>query len=343
MTECAYLLSVCITSYKRVRELQRCLNSIDASQNGLVEVVVSEDDSPQRAEIQDLVSRYAETSPYHVVFNTNEQNLGYDRNLKKLIMLASGEYIMFLSDDDCLFPGKLDEFITCIQEQKPAMAYGSFWYGYDEKKRVRRNYSTSHIISKGEEVVSRRVYDAILFSGLIFRRSYLTDIDAERFKNTNYFQVYLFLSVIYQYGGYYHDTLLIDSVSDGENAYGRVESSGDDNDLLADRESVFSNIEFNRGLFRVIQMFDADFGTCVYRRFCKEYSLRSFVGLCRARKHGLDTYTEYWCRLKDSGVKLSPVAYFYYGMLGLFGSRFSKALFSVPKSILLSVRKHNLT
>ena len=100
MPSYSYLVSVCITSYKRVRELERCLKSIDSKRTDTIEVVVSEDCSPQRKEIRKVVVDYAERSPYHVVFNTNEQNLGYDRNLKMLATLASGEYVLYLSDDD---------------------------------------------------------------------------------------------------------------------------------------------------------------------------------------------------------------------------------------------------
>ena len=337
--EKTYLLSVCITSYMRVRELERCLKSIDSKQAEKIEVIVSEDCSPEREAIIRVVNSYAEKSPYHVALNLNEHNLGYDRNLRKLISLASGEYVMYLSDDDCLFPGKLDEFLQCL-ERKPEIAYGSFWYGYKEKKTARRKYASSHEIPSGEASAAGRVYDAILFSGLTFRKELADSIDGERFKNLNYFQVYLFLKLVFSYGGYYQDTLLIDSVSDGENAYGQVKSSGTGNNLLADRESVFSNLEFNKGLFKVIQMFDEDYGTDVFTPFCKEYSIRSFGGFCRAREHGLKVYLEYWKRLKSSDVKLSAVSYLYFLCVGILGAKLSKALFALPKKMLVKVRKH---
>lgn len=337
--ENTYLLSICITSYMRVKELERCLKSIDSKQTDKIEVIVSEDCSPQRDEIIKVVNSYAEKSPYHVVLNLNEHNLGYDRNLRKLISLASGEYVMYLSDDDCLFPEKLDEFIPCL-ERCPAIAYGSFWYGYREKKTARRKYPLSHEIPSGEVSAAERIYDAILFSGLTFKKELGDTIDGERFKNLNYFQVYLFLKLIYTYGGYYQDTLLIDSVSDGENAYGQVKSSGTGNDLLADRESVFSNLEFNKGLFKVIRMFDEDYGTDIFTPFCKEYSIRSFGGFFRAREHGLKVYWAYWKRLRSSGVRLTAVSYLYFVCVGILGARLSKALFALPKKVLVKIRKH---
>lgn len=334
-------ISVCITSYKRVRELQRCLNSIDSKHKESIEVIVSEDNSPERERIREVVEEYAKSSPYKVVFNTNENNLGYDRNLKKLATLATGVYVFYMSDDDCLFPNTLDSLIDALKEKKPSMAYAPFWYGYDEAKEAKRKHHGSEILERGEEVVSKRVYDAILFSGLTFRREYLLNIDGERFRNLNYIQVYMFLDVMFHHGGYYHDVLMIDSVSDGENAYGTVDSSNGGNALLAHRESIFSNIEFNKGLFKVIKMFDADNGTNVFSTFSKEYSLRSLYGLCRARRLGLKTYKEYWTKIKESGVELSLIAKTYYIIVLLLGADISKKIFVVPRKLLAKARKHN--
>lgn len=337
----AIIISVCITSYKRVKELQRCLNSIDSTYKESLEVIVSEDNSPERERIREVVEEYAKSSPYKVLFNTNEHNLGYDRNLKKLATLASGEYVFYMSDDDCLYANTLDSLIEVLKEKKPAMAYAPFWYGYDEAKEAKRKHQGSEILERGEDTVSKRVYDAILFSGLTFKREYLLNIDGERFKNLNYIQVYMFLDVMYHHGGYYHDVLMIDSVSDGENAYGTVDSSNGGNALLAHRESIFSNIEFNKGLFKVIKMFDADNGTNVFSIFSKEYSLRSLYGLCRARRFGLKTYKEYWTKIKDSGIELSLIAKIYYVIVLIFGADISKKLFIIPRRLLTKARKHN--
>ncbi len=339
--ENSFKLSVCITSYNRVKELERCLKSIDSKYRDKIEIIVSEDCSPQKNDIREVVNRYADSSPYCVVFNTNEKNLGYDQNLMKLATLASGEYIMYLSDDDCLFPGKLDLFIDDLIIHKPAIAYSAFWYGYEEEKHVCRNYKSSHKIPKGEVYEGQRIYDAILFSGLAFRREYIINIKVERFQNLNYFQVYLFLVTLYRYGGYYQKNLLIDSVSDGENAYGKVDSSDVKNQFLADRESVFSNLEFNKGLFKVIRIFDNDYGTSVFNSFSKEYSLRTFGGLCRARQYGLKTYQKYWHGLRAADVNLSILAYIYYVIIGVFGAKISSLVFGLPKKILLHIRKYN--
>ena len=337
-----YLISICITSYKRIKELNRCLNSVNTKYKDKVEIVVSEDCSPQKDEIRKMVNEFSQTSPFKVVFNSNDNNLGYDRNLKKLQELSSGEYIFYLSDDDVIVSGALDKLVEFIEQStnKPGLIYGSFWYG--PISDMRRKHKESFEIVSGENSASKYVYDAILFSGLIFRRDCIIELHADRFKNLNYFQVYMFLHVIEKYGGYYLDEVMIDSVSDGENAYGQVESSKANNHSenvdLANRDSVFSNLEFNKGLFKVIKIFDEDNGTSVFAEFSKEYSLRSFGGLCRARSYGIKTFKKYWIKLHEMDMDYTKIVHVYYFVLLIFGSKIGEKIFSIPRKALRKIR-----
>ena len=152
--------------------------------------------------------------------------------------------------------------------------------------------------------------------------------------------MYLFLDVLYRHGGYYHDSLLVDCVSDGENAFGNVASSGQRNDLLVDRDDPLSKLEFQKGLIKVIRLFDEDHQTQVLALFSKEYSLRSFTGLYVARKAGLGCMQEYWRRMKALGIHLSAVCYVYYVALALLGANLGRLLFSVPRQLIIKIRKY---
>lgn len=338
-----YLLSICITSYKRVKELERCLKSVDSKYTDKIEIVVSEDCSPKKDEIEEVVNCFAKTSPYHIVFNSNKNNLGYDRNLKQLQKLSSGEYIFYLSDDDVIIAGTLDKLVDFLIESKGqySLIFAPFWYG--PVKDIRRKHACSFEIKAGSESAAKYVYDAILFSGLIFKRTSVINLDAEKFKNLNYFQVYMFLYVMNEYGAYYMDELMIDSVSDGENAYGQVESSKSNikskNADLSNRNSVFSNLEFNKGLLKVIEIFDEDYNTHIFDKFSKEYSLRSFGGLCRARRCGMVVYKKYWKRMHELDINYSFVTKIYYGVLLVCGADIGEAIFSVPRMILRKARR----
>lgn len=330
-------LSICITSYNRTNELKRCLESVDSKFINEIEIVISEDNSPLRNDISKLVSDFAEKSPYKVIFNSNEKNLGYDNNLAKLISLARAKFIMFMSDDDCFSPGMLDKVINYLKSNDFGVAFVPFYFGEDLMKFSRKYDTGSMKIEKGEASAAKYLYDSILFSGLLFNRNLAKQYSAERFKNLNYFQVYLFLTALYKEGGAYIDFPAVDCVGDGENAYGIAESSGGNN-LLSNRKDVFSFPEFHKGLIRSIRYFDEDHGTNVIHHFENEYSIRLYGRLSTARKAGRGQLKEYWKQVTSLNIRLSLIANIYYISLFLFGSEFCDYFYALPRKILYKKR-----
>ncbi len=324
-------LSIGITSYKRLSELERCILSLKTIYNDEIEVIVSEDCSPQSNEIGKLVERLEKKVPFILKFMPNEKNLGYDENLGAIIKKCSGEYIFFMSDDDKFESGCLDDIIPVLKRKnKLGVFYSSFIY--ESTKKLDRNNKNNFEIEKGEKNACKYIYDSILFSGLIFKKDYVIDFDSTRFKNYNYFQVYMFLSMIYKYGGYYFSNPSVVCVGDGENAYGISESSGG-NALLANRKSVISNLEFNKTLIKTIKLFDEDNSTHVFNSFEKQYSVHSYSGLSIARQCGIKYYREYWRKLKSLEIKLFPISKIYYVLLFVFGKKVCDIFLKVFKKI----------
>jgi len=325
----APILTIGITSYKRVKELVRCIKSIRTKYIDDIEILISEDHSPLSNEIKNEVTSIAENSPYKIIFSTNQQNLGYDMNLGSIIKKSNGKYIFFMSDDDALYKGCLDNIIPILKSRDDIGVYYAP-YVHVQKHIMDRNHRRNIIIESGEKNAAKYIYDSILFSGLVFNKQYVEHIDSERFKNHNYFQVYLFLTMIYNYGGYYckHPSVLC--IEDGENAYGISESSGG-NQLLANRKSIKSNLEFNKTLFKVIEMFDTDNNTSIMTSFSKQYSLHSYSGMSIARAEGKIYFNEYWKMLNDLNIKLHPITKAYYVILYIFGKRISDKLLAVFK------------
>jgi len=330
------LVSVCITSYKRVRELKRCLDSIDSRFPSKFEIVISEDNSPLSSEIKKMVLNYVKSSEYNIRFNTNTKNLGYDRNLKKLINLAKGKYIIFMSDDDMFINNSLDKIFNFLEIHNKDFVFSPFVF---QDGLFKRKYNNDIEIKKGNNSAAKYLYDAILFSGLIFKRKLISKISAERFVNTNYFQIYLSLFMLYNYGGYYLDIQLVKCIGDGENAYGNTELS-QKNHLLANRDSIYSNLEFHKGLIKAIKIFDNDFDTKIFDKFQKEYSLRIYTGLSSARRIGINAFEKYWEKANSLDIELNWIAKLYYYSLKFLGNQISNLLFYLPKRFLIILRRY---
>lgn len=326
----AILLTIGITSYKRIDELVRCINSIKTKYIDEVEVLISEDKSPLSLEIQKTVGEIANNSQYNIRFSTNDVNLGYDMNLGSIIKKSNGKYIFFMSDDDAIQNDCIDEIVEYIKESTDVgVIYAPFIYSESGKKdRVRGG---NHYIEPGAKNAKRLIYDSILFSGLIFRKEYVEVFDSSRFKNLNYFQVYMFLKMILHHGGYYFENPSVLCIGDGENAYGLSESSGG-NELLANRKSVKSNLEFNKTLIRVIKMFDQEENCNVMNSFRKQYSLRSYSGLSIARMEGIEYFKDYWRLLNALDIHLSGYTKIYYLMLLVLGTKKSNRIMNVFRS-----------
>lgn len=311
------LVTIGITSYKRVNELKRCLESINTKYVNDIEILVSEDHSPLSTEIESMVNSVKNTSAYSIIFSSNEVNLGYDMNLGSIIQKSNGKYVFFMSDDDAICPGFLDMLIPFLKNNdKYGVLYAPFIYSWNSNKD--RYHGKSFEIRAGEDSAAKYIYDSILFSGLIFKKECIEQFDASRFKNYNYFQVYMFLKTVNKFGGYYFDTPSVMCIMDGENAYGISESSGG-NSLLADRTSALSILEFNKKLFEIIRIFDKEENTEVFKSFEKQYSLRAYSPMSLARMQGVDTFKEYWRMLNSLNIKLYFVVKFYYIILLLLG------------------------
>src|SRR4051794_24699150 len=99
-------LSVCIPAYNRSEVLADLLETIVSQDYADYEVVIVEDHSPERDEIRAIVQRHADRYP-QIHYFENKKNLGYDGNMREVILRASGDYCFFMGNDDLMAVGAL--------------------------------------------------------------------------------------------------------------------------------------------------------------------------------------------------------------------------------------------
>ena len=153
-----------------------------------------------------------------------------------------------------------------------------------------------------------------------------------RFRNLNYYQVYLFLQMIKRYGGYYFSKPSVVFYGDGENAFGVSESSKATPEL-ANRESAKTNLAFHKMLIKVIRMFDEDEGTRIIGSFAKQYSLHSYTGLSNARREGKQYFREYWRMMNELDIRLHPVTRIYYVTLLVLGEKMDRMMEPIRRKV----------
>jgi hypothetical protein len=148
----------------------------------------------------------------------------------------------------------------------------------------------------------------------------------------------MFLTVLYRYGAHYINIPLVSCVGDGENGYGLSESSIK-NEFLQDRKSIYSKLEFHKGLLKVLKMFDEENGTNIKKLYAREYTIHRLPDMCQAKVMGEDTYKKLLNIQESLDVDYTYEYKVYKFFIAVFGGKITMALFSIPRFLLLKYRK----
>ena len=108
------ILSICIPTYNRPEHLLNCLNSLSLQSFKNFEVCISDNASDKN--IRKLISPYRKK--LNIKFNQNKRNLGFAINLLKVSLMAKGEFIWFIGDDDLLVKDSLKNLVKKIKKNK---------------------------------------------------------------------------------------------------------------------------------------------------------------------------------------------------------------------------------
>ena len=86
------ILSICIPTYNRPKQLPNCLHSIYlAKKNSNLNFEVCVSDNGSNYDVTKVVKTYE--NKLSIRLNKNKVNLGYQLNLLKVISIAKGEYV----------------------------------------------------------------------------------------------------------------------------------------------------------------------------------------------------------------------------------------------------------
>src|SRR5512140_1350659 len=112
------LITVAIPAYNRPDELGALLETVLGQDGDGLDVLVVEDASPRGAEIRTVVEAAAQRRrDLRIRFVANQQNLGFDGNLRRILELSEGEFTFFMGDDDLLKPGALARVRQVIERE----------------------------------------------------------------------------------------------------------------------------------------------------------------------------------------------------------------------------------
>lgn len=329
------LISICIPSYNRPEEIGRLLKSVDSERYAnQIEIVVCEDKAPRRVEVRNVVEGFSKNSHYDVNYIENEVNCGYDKNLRNLINNATGEYIIFMGDDDMFIPGRLDGFIDYVCAHRDC-GYILRCYqnvAADGSVAEFKYFSEDKVFPPSADTYISMFDKSVFISGFTIKREYAKTVESNDFDGSLLYQMYLLTEICRKYPSGYYNTPITQAIEGGTPFFGNSES---EKDLYDPGEiSVRNSVNFMRWYCKVVDASAKKYNDDTNKRIKHNMSKYSYTFMYVQRKKGIKTFKAYVKDLKEMGFGTSIYFYLYYwGLLILGEDKCTKTITWLKKVI----------
>ena len=320
------ILSICVPAYNRPQQLLDLLKSIDCRPDG-VEIIVCEDNSPKRLEIGLLTDEFSRSTHYQFKYFENQENLGFDGNIRELIRQSNGEFLIFMGDDDLFIPGALEKYIAFIKS-KIGTDYGYVLRSYvsvHENGDVEefRYLPRMREFDSGEDSVAWLYKRSVTITAFTIKRVEALKYSTSLLDGTLLYQVYLMAEVCLTCKSIYCDfpvAIATQSFRLDKPMFGSAKSES--GRYESGVVSPGNSINFTKAYFEVAKFIDARNGTSIVDKVRVSLSKYSYPFLSIQRKRGVKIFLDYTERLeKECGLGCTPYFYIYkYGLI-IFGEK----------------------
>jgi len=200
VTETRKLFSVCIPAYNRAEHLPALLDSIFAQDYRDFEVVICEDLSRERQQIAAIVNQYQSRYPDMLRYFENEENLGYDANIRKLVEKASGSFCFFMGNDDIMCQGALENAAGIVRRYPNVglvlKSYGWFDETPEKVNQEIRWFTEEKEFPAGIPAIRFAFRRSGVLAGYIVHRDCANQAATAKFDGTLYYQMHLTANVL---------------------------------------------------------------------------------------------------------------------------------------------------
>ena len=330
------LISVCIPAYNRAGLLPSLLDSILSQEFGDFEIFIAEDASPERKAIAAEVANYQKRYGDKVKYSENPQTLGYDGNLRRLVELATGDYVLFMGNDDLLAPGALAAVATAVRERKDTgvvlRSYASFVTNPQKLEQVFRYFAEDRCFPPGPDSVVTFFRRCVFISGLVFKRSSALACATAQFDGTLLYQQHLVGHILMKESGIYLNCILSYHRLGGIPDFGS--STKEMGRFIPKLQTPESSLHFMRGMLEIAHSLDDPVGPKVGHLILRDIGNYAYPILSIQAKRPLKIFAGYTMQLMKLGLWRAPIFHFYVLGLLVLGQRNCDKLIAGAKAIL---------
>jgi glycosyltransferase involved in cell wall biosynthesis len=270
-----------------------------------------------------------------LTYHSNEQNLGFDGNLRKLFELASGAYCLFMGDDDVLCAGALVKVQAAVAHDNVGVVLRS-WQSVDkttgEVIELHRYYPGDRLLPAGTSAIVSFFRKCVFLSGIVIHRESALRFATDRFDGTLLYQLWLVGRILAEKNGYYIADILAVRRVGGEHFFGSAEA--EKGKFEPRRTTPRHSLTFVAGLFGIADYLDHEVGVGA-QEIRAELAAYSFPLLAMHARHlSRREFRDYANSLADLGLGASRLFWSYYWLLSIFGTNFSERAIRLAKRVL---------
>ena len=316
-------ISVCIPAYNRAEVLPALLESVLTQDFGEFEVVINEDCSPERPMIREVVDRYAAQYPNRIRYFENEINLGYDANLRSLIERASGEYCLFMGNDDLMCPSALKTISDTISRHPKVGVYLRSFASFDSTPsnivQTFKYFDKEIFFPAGAGTISTFFKRSVVIPGVTLHRGVALQFSSNRFDGTLLYQIYLIASILVEWNGVFSPEIVTLYRNGGIPDFGNSDS--EKGKFIPKTRTIKSSISFMRGMLDIAQYVEVQHHVKVYRSILKDLSNYSYPILSVQADKPISEFFKYYAALIKLGFGQQPLFHLYFFAIVLLGTK----------------------
>ena len=307
------LISVCIPAYNRARLLSALLDSVLDQDFDDFDIVIAEDSSPERKAIRAEAADYQKLHGDKVKYEENSETLGYDGNLRRLIELAGGDYVLFMGNDDLMAPGALSAVAAAVREEPNVgvvlRSYSSFVCDPRLPLQVFRYFGEDRVFPPGPDTVVTFFRRSVFISGMVFKRNSAAALATAKFDGTLLYQQYLVGQILKHESGVYLNRVLTNHRLGGIPDFGV--SAAERGLFVPKQQTPESSIQFMRGMLAIAFSLDSTNQAIIGPRILRDIGNYAYPALSIQADSSHGAFLSYLCQLMQLGFWRVPLFYVY--------------------------------
>ena len=319
--------SICIPAYNRARYLQPLLESILTQDFSDYEVIVSEDCSPERNEIREIISSYQiKYGNEKIKYFESEINLGFDGNIRQLIRLSEARYCFFMGNDDILCPGALklvnDKIARYPNIGIVLRSYG--WFNDEGIEHVVHYCSTDKFLPAGAETIIFAFRRVGVIAGFVIEREYAQRIDTNKYDGTLFYQMYLTINILTEMNALYINETIVMCRNNIPPDFGHA--AAEKGRFTPGAYTAASRLLMISNIIGIAKEECRVNNLAIFNKICGDIAKYSFPTLSKERQQGIFGFIKSYRHLGNLGLAKKFHFHAYFILLLLLGKNNSERL-----------------